>query len=791
MNIIPFIENESNDYEYYQINKDYNNNDKQYTSKKKYISNILFLFVIIFILILSFHKQQIFNNDDIDYENVDITNIPQIINKKKKDNLNEKIIPIFNYYMNICQKGILLDNKKYNLTKSPKISVIISLYNGGKYLKYSLRSIQNQKLKDIEIIIVNDHSTDNSLEIIKSYMDEDPRIRLINNEKNRRILYSKSIGALFANGQYIIGLDQDDMFITDIAFSSLYNESKKNNIDLIQFQDFVLKEFRFKTRVNIEKSHHWIKHHEDTYLEQPEIKNLIFNEYNFLIWGLFIKSEIYERIVRILWPIIINYKLVHYEDYHITFLMTAHVNNFMFMNKYFMVHLDHKSAGNDKEFRDDELISRLFFMNSMMDYLIRYNPNDIFMINNFILHQKNTIKKYKKYFKNMFNFVIKKIYEYLSYDQKILYRDKYGIKGFKINNTYEYFTNLEEYNKIISYEIIINTSSQIYNKSISLHPKFSIVLYSNETKFLQKTLNSIEKQNFDNYEIILIYDNYGNIDEINEIIKYYNNLVLILNKDYKGLLYSYSKAILKSKGEYILTFKLGYTFATNDVLNKLNEYLNDKSEDILEFNLLINNKESIYNNSLKLYKCSHFESEINIDSLLFNKNYIKIDQEKELIINKLIKSNIYKTIINEYLYLYKNYILSNYFDEIILFLLKQKNVEIKHININGIIEYSPIANPIKLFIDMNDTTKIIEDSFFYINYIFDHSKDEENDKLFVLNEFYNILNILFNKKNDIPIEGRQLINKFLDCKCIPQYNKNLLRTYYNALIDRNKYDLLT
>ena len=236
---------------------------------------------------------------------------------------------------------------------------------------------------------------------------------------------------------------------------------------------------------------------------------------------------------------------------------------------------------------------------------------------------------------------------------------------------------------------------------------------------------------------------------------------------------------------------MGYTFSTNDVLNKLNKYLNNKSEDILEFNLLVNNKESIYNNSLKLYKCSHFKSEINVDSLLFNKNYIKLDQEKELIINKLIKSNIYKMIINEYLYLYQDYILSNYFDQIILFLLKQKNFEIKHIDIHGIIEYSLIANPYQLFITMNDTAKIIGDSFFYINFLFEHSKDEENDKLFVLNEFYNILNVLFNKKNDIPEEGSKLIYKFLECKYIPQYNKNLLKTYYNALIDRNKYDLLT
>ena len=62
-------------------------------------------------------------------------------------------------------------------------------------------------MKDIEIILINDCSTDNTLQLIKKYMKEDPRIRLINNEENRRILYSKSLGALYANGKYIILLD--------------------------------------------------------------------------------------------------------------------------------------------------------------------------------------------------------------------------------------------------------------------------------------------------------------------------------------------------------------------------------------------------------------------------------------------------------------------------------------------------------------------------------------------------------------------------------------------------------
>lgn len=85
----------------------------------------------------------------------------------------------FNYYTNSCINDILIDKKKYPLVKNSKISAIIPIYNGGKYLHYSLRSIQNQKMKDIEIIIIDDCSTDNSLTIIEKYMKEDERIRLI------------------------------------------------------------------------------------------------------------------------------------------------------------------------------------------------------------------------------------------------------------------------------------------------------------------------------------------------------------------------------------------------------------------------------------------------------------------------------------------------------------------------------------------------------------------------------------------------------------------------------------
>ena len=77
------------------------------------------------------------NYGDLDIEN--IIDTPQFYKEGKKTFLTKETINKFNKYMDICNKGILTDKKKYKLNKNPKISVIISIYNGGKYLKYSLR----------------------------------------------------------------------------------------------------------------------------------------------------------------------------------------------------------------------------------------------------------------------------------------------------------------------------------------------------------------------------------------------------------------------------------------------------------------------------------------------------------------------------------------------------------------------------------------------------------------------------------------------------------------------------
>lgn len=91
----------------------------------------------------------------------------------------------------------------------PKISVVMPVYNGAKYIREAIDSILNQTFTDFEFIIVNDCSTDRTEDIIKSYTDE--RIRYIKNEKNMGVAASLNNGFDIAEGEYIARMDADDI----------------------------------------------------------------------------------------------------------------------------------------------------------------------------------------------------------------------------------------------------------------------------------------------------------------------------------------------------------------------------------------------------------------------------------------------------------------------------------------------------------------------------------------------------------------------------------------------------
>lgn len=111
------------------------------------------------------------------------------------------------------------------------LSVIIPVYNVEKYLRQCLNSIVNQTYKDLEIVIVNDGSTDNSLSIIKEYAALDDRIKVIDKE-NGGLVSAYTMGFKYAMGEYITFVDSDDWCELDM-YSQMVPKFGEYNIDLV------------------------------------------------------------------------------------------------------------------------------------------------------------------------------------------------------------------------------------------------------------------------------------------------------------------------------------------------------------------------------------------------------------------------------------------------------------------------------------------------------------------------------------------------------------------------------
>lgn len=164
------------------------------------------------------------------------------------------------------------------------------IYNKEIFIKTSIRSIQYQTLKDIEIVAINDFSNDKSLEILKELSLEDKRIKIINNSKNFGLLYSRTMGVLNSKGEYLMNLDPDDFLNGKYALETIYNEAKSKNVDILSFGVFF--------QVNNKKVFKCSNFHEVIF--QPKIFESAFDSdnilYDFFIVNKLIRRELFIKV---------------------------------------------------------------------------------------------------------------------------------------------------------------------------------------------------------------------------------------------------------------------------------------------------------------------------------------------------------------------------------------------------------------------------------------------------------------------------------------------------------------
>ncbi len=218
----------------------------------------------------------------------------------------------------------------------PRVSIVIPVYNVEKYLRECLDSVVNQTLKDIEIICIDDGSTDSSAAILDEYVARDERIKVIHKENGG---YGKAmnVGMDIATGEYI-GIVEPDDYIEPNMYEDLYQIAKDNNVQIVK-GDY----WRFKTNDGSEKKELWLMDCNKKYYNKilnPQENIDVFN-FQMHTWAGIYKNSFIKK-----------YNIRHnetsgasYQDTGFWFQTLCYATRFYIVNKpFYMYRIDNPNA---------------------------------------------------------------------------------------------------------------------------------------------------------------------------------------------------------------------------------------------------------------------------------------------------------------------------------------------------------------------------------------------------------------------------------------------------------------
>ena len=297
----------------------------------------------------------------------------------------KSIISLHDYCLNYTPNNSISSNKIEN----PKISLIIPIYNKQNYISKVICSIQNQTFNDIEIIFIDDLSTDNSTNIIKNFQQKDKRIILISHNENKGTLITRNDGALNAKGEYIMFIDPDDMIIENILNKTYYT-AKSEKCDIVQFESIKL--------TNESELRIWSNHYRNSSkIIQPKLSEIMFyldgylKQNNYYIWGKLIDRKIFLKAIKTINNYYLEQHMTLYEDGLILYALLKNAESYIYI----------KEAGYLYDLRIDGI---MYHRNSKIQ--ADKTAKDIFLISKFLLEYSDNNFKDKKvaiYFMNRIN----------------------------------------------------------------------------------------------------------------------------------------------------------------------------------------------------------------------------------------------------------------------------------------------------------------------------------------------------------------------------------------------------
>ena len=164
-----------------------------------------------------------------------------------------------------------------------KISIIMPVYNAEKYLHRAINSILSQTMREWELILINDGSTDSSASICEKYSAQDQRIKVIH-KKNEGVAIARQIGINHAMGKYSIHADADD-WIEPEMLEVLYNKAEMENIDFIILDYYI----------NSESKQIFVSQEPTINKPNEIINDILENKLFGALWNKFIKTNLYKR----------------------------------------------------------------------------------------------------------------------------------------------------------------------------------------------------------------------------------------------------------------------------------------------------------------------------------------------------------------------------------------------------------------------------------------------------------------------------------------------------------------
>ena len=423
-------------------------------------------------------------------------------------NIKKKVISIF-LSVYIYMKIFYFYN--YNLEK-PKISIFLAIYNKELYIKNCIRSFQRQTFKNLEIIAVNDGSTDNSLTILKKLSKKDNRIKIFNNDRNHGLLYSRAMGIINSTGEYLMSVDPDDKLINKNDLEILYKMSNLKKPDTIIY---LIKRIA-ENKSDIE----YFK-----YLEKNQLKMMDDH-----ITNKFVKKNIFIKAYNEFKNEIFNGVWNFHEDNIWSYLVRKNSNSILILNKYIYYYKRNKDSLNLKMGDEIDLKNRYY----------RYKKFKQMNYNNSIEYSlKRSLGDTKKFTQFLKNREIRTNILHILVDFLKLY----------LNTTLIYKNINKVINKIAKNKMIIfyESSKNQYINRICLLNFFKLMNIKNKPiisfnihdKFI---IDYIKNYTYSN-DLIILLDNFNEseIKLLFDLYKYKNVIRFIYGKNDSNRIFNHKK----------------------------------------------------------------------------------------------------------------------------------------------------------------------------------------------------------------------------------------------------------